>query len=526
MQQTATSAPQNGDVAPAQAGTLGLRSSASRQAPLSGGPSRRFATRRRLFVAFSVLAALFVTAFLSQLGGLKRIGQQLGALEEHDEQMRLTLELEDAIRSEFSHQAHFIIGEDAHLAGYREARARAERLVTDLRERLDEPETLAWLAETAAANVELDRIFQEQIVPVVLSRESGAMLAHDKTYPLVNRIEHNLDRIFASLRGIVAKHHGEVKKYEETTLRFAIVFLVGTPLLALGIALLLSRSIARPLAILGEGASRVAAGDLDTRIEIATHDEFGALASKFNLMTAALKDDHRKLVEKQEELVRAEKLGTLGRVAAGIAHELNNPLQVILGHIALDKDRVRGEFAKHLATMEKEAARCKEIVEALLHLSRPAVAFVRVPVDLREVAEEVANALRVTLGDRLPSISIEGAGIALGTRSRLHQVVYNLARNAADASQRTGEVLIHVSASGPVVELAVSDTGPGVRPELRGQIFEPFFTTKPDGTGLGLSMARAIANALQGDIEVGDREGGGARFTLRVPRAPSGATSS
>jgi two-component system, NtrC family, sensor kinase len=510
-----TPVPEGVDGAPAPAG-LSAASRPVRETPPAGEPPRvRFGTRGRLVAAFSALAGVFVLASLSQLAGLARIDRQLTEVAEHDEQMRLTLELENAVRSAFSHQAHFVVGDHAHLSGYRDARAEGVQLFAALKRSLDEPQALRRLADAAATDEEFDRNFQEKIVPAVLNRELGVMLTHDKTYALVNKIEHDLDAILALLHDEVADQHAEVTKQGRRTLLFAIVFLVGTPLFALGLAAYLSRSIARPLAVLGDGAARVAGGDLDTRIDLRTRDEFGALARKFNDMTVALK-------EHQEKLVRSEKLVSLGRMAAGIAHELNDPLQVMLGYLSLDKHRVKGELGRHFAAIEKEALRCKEIVESVLHLSRPAAAVPREPVDLREVALEVATSLQMSLGESAPSLAVEGEGAALGSRTRLHQIAYVLARNAAEAAGPQGEVRISVAADGAWAELSVSDSGPGVPPELRDQIFEPFYTTKSDGLGLGLSIARAIAHGLGGDIELAEAPGGGARFMVRLPRARGG----
>ncbi|MFL5261671.1 MAG: ATP-binding protein [Anaeromyxobacteraceae bacterium] len=485
---------------------------ASRFAALLGA---RFTTTRRLAGALAALAAASALGLSSQLAGLHRIEKYLDELADHDEQARLALELQSALRSQSAHEAHILAGEAAHLSGYRDARARAVQLLADLDARVDEPEADAWLKDIRNSTAELDRAFQEVIAPAVLNHDPAATLMHDKSSALVHRVEGNVENVFRFLRAKTVHFHKEVERVQEETLRLAILFFVGTPVFVLAVALYLSRSIARPLALVSDGAARVAAGDLTTRIEIATEDDFGALASKFNAMTSALQTQ-------QEKLVFSEKLAMVGRLAAGVAHELNNPLQVMLGYLSLDRYRVKGELAKHLAAVEREAIRCKEIVEDLLQLSRPAIPVVLEPVDLRDLAEEVAEALRMALGRPQPEIVVAGAGTALGTRGRLRQIVYNLAKNAADAAGPAGRVRIRVAIEDGKALAAVDDSGAGIAPEDRARIFEPFFTTKATGTGLGLPMARAVANALGGDLDVGQSDLGGARFTMRVPRAPGG----
>ena len=478
------------------------------------GRQPRFDTRRRLFTAFLALAGAFLVAFSWQLLGLRRMEVRLAQLQEHDEEARLTVELEHAIDSQLDEHARFLAGDRSRIVQYREARARAVHLVAEIDRRVDEPDVDSWLADIRETTAELDRLLQRQMAAGAPGDAAGDGVP-EQTLVLTRRVEANVERLFGFLRGEAMKYHEQLKQLERAALHLGILFLAGTCLFALAIAIYLSRSIARPLAVLGDGAARVAGGDLATRIALSTRDEFGALASKFNAMTAALR-------EGQEKLVRSEKLASLGRLAAGVAHELNNPLQVILGYISLDRYRVRGEVGKHLAAVEREALRCQEIVESLLALSRPARSIPLEPVDVRDVAEEVAGALRMALGVPQASIEIGGQGTALVTRGKLRQILFNLAKNAAEAAGAAGRVSIEVSAAGSSVEVAVTDTGDGISPELEPRIFEPFFTTKPTGTGLGLPMARAIANALGGDIEVGRGQTGGARFTLRVPRANAG----
>jgi signal transduction histidine kinase len=475
----------------------------------------RFDTRRRLFLAFFAIIAAFGAAFAVPLLGLVRMERGFAELHDHEQEMRLTLELESSIRNQFAHQAHFIVGEDVHLAGYRDARERSAELVAQLQARVDEPEAIRMVGEIAADADELERIFREEVVPAVLARAPGVMVTHDRTYTVVFRLEERLDRLFAFLGREASAQSGATNEMLGTTARLAVLFAVGATLFAAGVAYSVSRSVARPLAKIGAGAARMASGDLSTRVEVRGADEFADLAAELNAMAAAL-------ARHQEQLVRSEKLAVLGSLAAGVAHEINNPLQVMLGYLSLHRDRVPGELGIHLARVEREATRCKEIVDGLLQLSRPVQASAPAPVDLREVCEEVAEALRMAAGGRAPAIAVEGEGSALGTRGRFRQVVFNLAHNAADAAGPSGAVRIRVARSEEAVDVAVSDTGPGIPPAVRSRIFEPFFTTKPGGTGLGLAIARAIANALGGDVHAETGEAGGATFTLRVPRRAEG----
>ena len=229
-------------------------------------------------------------------------------------------------------------------------------------------------------------------------------------------------------------------------------------------------------------------------------------------MTAALRTH-------QAQLVQHEKLAGIGRLAAGVAHEINNPLGVILGYVRLLQRKAEGALAEDLKVVEEEAVRCQQIVEGLLDLARPG----RGPVEhvaLREVCDEVVARLRESsrLGD--VEVRVEGDASAWAWPPRLRQVLLNLVKNAAEAAGPGGTVALRIDAAPDGgASVAVSDSGPGVKPEDRPRLFEPFFTTKSSGTGLGLAVSRAIAEAHGGRIEADTGPLGGARFTLRLPPA-------
>jgi len=231
-------------------------------------------------------------------------------------------------------------------------------------------------------------------------------------------------------------------------------------------------------------------------------------------MTAAL-------LEHQHRLVESEKLAGIGRLAAGVAHEINNPLGVILGYSRLLRKRCDGSMAADLSVVEDETLRAKEIVDGLLDLSRPLPAAAE-EVDLRVLSDDVVSRLGdAKLLDGV-AVRVDGAASAPGHREKLRQVLVNLVRNAAEAAGTGGSVAVELAERDGSAEVAVEDSGPGIPPERRDRLFEPFFTTKPRGTGLGLAVSRAIARAHGGDLDAGVAREGGARFALRLPRRRGG----
>lgn len=470
-------------------------------------------TTRRLFFAFAPLVLFFAVASYAALAGIAQMHDAVHAVNRHEEGVRLALELASAVRDQYAHQAHtIIIGDKSHLGFYEKAQQRVLRLTAQVDEHAQDPEAHAWVLDIERTSQAIDRLFRGQILPAVLAHDTPRVQAeHARAQELVSFVQDRADRLvgrFEESMGDFEEHAGVV---QHATFRWMFAGLLAATLFAVGVALYIGRSIARPLAKLEEGAARLAAGDLDTRIHIDAPDEFGRLASQFNAMTAAIK-------EHQEQLVQSEKLAGIGRLAAGVAHEINNPLGVILGYVRVLRKKAQGSLAEDLEVIEDEAVRCQEIVDGLLALSRPASASGG-PVNLRELCDEVVARLREAGHFSEVSITVEGAGIVEGQGPRLRQVVLNLVKNAAEAAGPGGTVGVQVAPTdGGQVCLSVTDTGPGVPAESRERLFEPFFTTKPAGTGLGLAVSQAIAQAHGGSIELGAQEAKGATFTLRLPR--------
>ncbi len=242
------------------------------------------------------------------------------------------------------------------------------------------------------------------------------------------------------------------------------------------------------------------------------------------------------LRQAQSQLIRAEKLASVGKLAGGVAHEVNNPTGVILARSSYlvsvaDDEGMDPDVIEDLEVIVSQAQRIRTITGDLLSFARRSDAE-RAPVELGEICELTRNLLRHAAVKAGVTVSVQAAGpaVAHGQRDALEQVVFNLLKNAVEATPRGGQVqlLVGPAQDGQGVQVLVDDSGTGVSGELQSSIFDPFFTTKPvgQGTGLGLSLVYGIVEDHQGTIQVMGSPLGGARFQLRLPSPPSSSEAS
>jgi signal transduction histidine kinase len=473
-------------------------------------------TARRLFLAFALLVSTFALASWFTLSQVREIRDGLAEMKGHEEGVRIALELASAVRDQYAHQAHTIIlGNTSHLPLYDAAEARVKVLTDQVRSHAVNPDEQVWVADIERSTAELDAIFRGRIVPAVLRRDpKDVQSEHDRAQVVVTFIQDRADRLAQRFEASIASFRAGVSALQAATFRFTLFFLVGAPLLAVLVGAYVLRSVARPVERLRAGAERLASGDLTARVDLDSPDEFGALARQLNTMAASL-------AEHQDRLVQSEKLAGIGRLAAGVAHEINNPLAVILGYARLLHRGADEPAARDLQVIEDETLRAKLIVDGLLELSRPLAAEPE-PLDLRALCEEAVARLRETGLLEGVEVSVEGAARVRGHPYKLRQVVLNLLRNAAEAAGPGGRVSLSVSQGPAGAEVVVRDSGPGLPAEAHARLFEPFFTTKPTGTGLGLAVSQGIVHAHGGDIRAGSPPGGGTVFTVSLPDVPPG----
>jgi len=342
-----------------------------------------------------------------------------------------------------------------------------------------------------------------------------------------------------------------------TTIRRSAIVLasLGVLLLAAGVSLFARWLVVRPVASLMVGTQQVTRGDLAHEIRVPRNDELGSLATSFNQMTRSLRKAHEELralndslehqVEErtaelksaQAQLIQSEKLSSLGKLAASIAHEINNPLAGILVYAKLliriqeegdTGEKARAAALKHLRLVQRETERCSAIVRNLLDFARQR------PLTLKQVDVTGAIAEGLSLVEHQMAMQgvtierqIDGPALVEADFGQMRQAFVNIALNACDAMARGGRLLVvsrHLPASRQV-EIVFEDSGVGIPPDHLSKILDPFFTTKEKGTGLGLSVVYGIVERHKGTLDIQSQVGKGTRVTIRLPLAAAGVAA-
>ncbi len=285
--------------------------------------------------------------------------------------------------------------------------------------------------------------------------------------------------------------------------------------------------VLRPIRHLVAMVQKLIGGDLTARVGIRPAGEMGVLCRAIDSMAAAVAEREALLRQiTQQQIGRSEQLASVGRLAAGVAHEINNPLTGVLAFADLlrEKPNLDDQDRQDLDLIIRETKRAREIVRGLLDFARETPS-VKTRLSVNDVVRQTLKLLGKRdafqsiiivedLADDLPPID--------GDKNQLEQVFVNLALNACEAMPNGGTLLVSTSLENGAVVVRVTDTGAGIKPEHLDHVFEPFFTTKPvgKGTGLGLSVSYGIVQQHGGTIEVESEEGKGTTFTVRLPIAP------
>ncbi|HEU0265805.1 MAG TPA: cache domain-containing protein [Geobacterales bacterium] len=295
-----------------------------------------------------------------------------------------------------------------------------------------------------------------------------------------------------------------------------LIVVIG--MMAMAFVFIASQVLTDPINHMISVIRRVKQGRLDERMEVESSDELGELAGAFNRMTAIIKRNK----EMEATLAQQGKMASLGVLSSGVAHEINNPLGVILGYAGYVEGKLTPDDPnyKYIHEIKRESKRCKKIVQDLLSYARTPRPVLE-PTDLNDLLEQIIDfaanhtdlhnvRIQRSFEPDLPLVQVDG--------DQMRQVAINLILNAGSAMADGGVLTIATARHGETgVAITFSDTGSGIPAENLEMIFEPFFTTKARGTGLGLAITRQIVELHQGKIEIDSEMGKGTTVRVILP---------
>ncbi len=342
----------------------------------------------------------------------------------------------------------------------------------------------------------------------------------------------------------IRSHTAELYSRRKRYLINALVALGLSTLVAFSITLRLQRVISVPVTHLVEMAKQVSAhGDYSIRATSLGNDELGILVEEFNHMLDQIRDrdialamardelEERvaartaELRELHEELIRKQKLATMGQLIGTVSHELRNPLNAIRTSVYSLNERMRDvdvDVEKPLRRIERNIVRCAAIIEELLDYTRTRD-INRDTIDVNEWIREIVDDHAVPDGITI-EVDVGGPDTAFLDEERMRRCVINLLNNAIQALQEhavaTGRIVLTTRSVNNMLEICVSDNGPGIQEDDLARIFEPLFSTKSFGVGLGLPLVKQIINRHGGTITVENAAAGGVAVTMRVPCDP------
>ncbi len=408
------------------------------------------------------------------------------------------------------------------------------RTATNLRQTLEsrsEPAVHKVLVDVqgAGSNERLyDALARAFVAAADSQRLNDARQIQDELSTIVLQILRELSETRREFRRFITRVDVAARSAENRTVLVIVVATVAAFVLVAVVLVWVAHTL-RPIQRLREGADRVAHGDF-ALVDVQTSDELGELAEDFNQMAIRLAERDRQLARQRDELHRAERLATVGKLSSQISHEIRNPLlsmglnTELLGDELDDLERVAGsgkarEARVLLGAIRGEIDRLTNVTSNYLKLARlPRPELSRA--DLNALVRDLSEFMRA----EMQRVNVERV-LQLDARvepfdfdaSQLRQSLLNLIRNGLEAMEGGGTLSLSTRRADGEVEISVADTGKGIPEEQHATIFEPFVTTKPSGTGLGLPLVREIVHEHGGTITVESRPGAGTVFRLRLP---------
>jgi len=482
-------------------------------------PKPRSVIGRKLAVGFGLVGVTTLVMCGTLLYLLAQVANSVRSMQHGEASVRQSLALAMAVREQYIHQAHTIVeGDHSHMKHYEQWLERVDQHATSLRSVLS-PDEQQPLERVVAESAELDRLFKQEIVPAVDRQDLRRLRElHRRAESLSSRAVRDADAIAVSAERRMAGRHEEAIGAARFGLLVGCFCMTLVVLLSVLFTRRIRRSVVEPLDALVRAARRFGRGDLSGSIGPVGEGEFRAVAVACDRMLAELRT-------REAKLVQSERLAAIGQLAAGVAHEINNPIGVIRGYLKTMSPYDPPEtLAEELGILDDEAQACQRIAEDLVAFARAEEGLTLADVDMADLLGEAVRRFAESgeAGGRAVESDLGKSTISADAR-RLRQVVLNLLRNAAQVSPEEEAIeLTGTPQADGGYEFCVLDRGPGIPQADAARVFEPFFTKREGGSGLGLAVCQGILRVHGGEIRAEPRSGGGTVFRVRLPARPSG----
>ncbi len=505
--------------------------------------------RHKLILGMSLVAAVMALLLGGTLHGLESYRRTMGVYESKLEELKLAIQVKEQVRelrkpiAEGNRRNETIskrIGpvKDA----LRDYSSKLDETILRHRAPNDGRQEKCFVEALDNDLKDLDiALKKELLIAHVGARSSDLFDPQSDVYKKMADAEIHVGDLINSITDVIWDRVGSTRNEARKSIILLITTSVIAVLLMIGLLRFFYRWVAQPIRDLELAVSRVAHGDFQHRIEIHSGDEIEDLAKAYNEMTDKLRAMYENLAQqvndRSRQLVRSERLAGVGFLAAGVAHEINNPLAAILFSSEALESRLaelllklpmgkqdRETIAKYLKMIQEEAFRCKEITQKLLAFSRGGERK-REETDLTEVVQGVLDVVQHLHSFKGKRIDFRPAGpmLAWVNGQEVKQVFLNLVINALESMEEGGVLNISQRMQDGQIELVFKDTGCGMTGDILENIFEPFFTRSRTGkgTGLGLSISHNVITQHGGEIEASsDGPGKGSTFTVRLPIEP------
>ncbi len=478
-------------------------------------PSVRPVLSRRLATGFAAVSLVALTMCLVLEALLGTVEASVGEMQTGERAIRDGLALANAVREQYIHQAHMLVERsDAHMDHYPRWVESVQSGADALRRQL--PRSEHWHIDAVIHDSKaLDELFRSKLLPAIGQENFQEVMQrhHGGAERLSADAVAHADALARSAEaGMAHEHHRAIRASRWGLLTGAAGMLLVV-LLSVLYTVRLRRSLLSPLASLVNAADRFGQGEFSTRVGRISEGELQAVADACDHMALELQ-------AREKRLISAERMAVIGQFAAGIAHELNNPIGVIRGYLKTMKPSQPPEMlTEELQILDDEAAACQRIADDLLAFAHPK--------DLLQAHTRIDELLRTTVQRFIDSGEARGHTIDVSAdrcefwvdAGRIKQVVLNLLRNAVQASPEGAPINVAGNATdeGASYLVSVADRGSGVREEDKQRIFEPFFSKHDGGSGLGLAVCHGIVAAHRGQIRVRAGKDGGAVLEVSLP---------